>query len=218
MCTGQSFYAGAQFFLTAQGNGGCTVTGSGACAYYACPTPQPQNGVSAGTITVSGPWLTTPVAMAPAAGSNLYQYTSSSPGFTAGQALSVTASGGDVPPFGPETVVAPLLTQLTSPAIATDGGTTIIPTGADLPITWNGGQTGATMILEAYSSNGLDYTYCSWSGSAGQGIIPAAVLKPLSGMTGFFVYGQYNVTSFSAGPFAISLTALPYTGAGVTFQ
>jgi hypothetical protein len=208
----------AQFFTAAQGNGGCTVTGSGACAYYSCPGSMQPNGVSAGTITVSGPWLTTPVAITPG-GMNFYQYTSSSPGFTAGQTLTVTASGATVPPFGPESVVAPMLTQLTSPAIPTDGGTTsVIPTGADLPITWSGGQAGATMLLEAAGGNGQDYTYCTWNASDGKGIVPAATLKPLSGQSGFLVYGQYNSTSFFAGPFSISLTALPYTGGAVSFQ
>lgn len=217
-CAGQSFFAGASFYTTAQGNGGCTVTSSGACAYYACPTPTQMNGVSAGTITVTGPWLGTPVTMTPGGGTNVYQYTSSSPGFSAGQTLTVTASGATVPAFGPEAVVAPQLTQLTSPAVATDGGTTIIPTGADLPITWNGGQPGATMILEAAASNGQSYTLCTWNGTAGQGVVPSAALQPFSGQTGFLVYGQYNATSFSAGPFAISLTALPYTGGTVTFE
>lgn len=178
----------------------------------------PSNGVSAGTITISGPWLTTPVTMTPMSGSNAYQYTSSSPGYTAGQTLSVTASGAAVPAFGPETVVAPDQTQLTSPAIATDGGTTTVPTTADLQITWSGGQPGATMLLEAGGSSNSAYTYCTWNASDGQGTIPAAVLAPFAGQSGYLVYGQYDATSFSAGPYAISLTALPYTGSAVLFQ
>jgi hypothetical protein len=217
-CGGQSFTAYASFFTAAQGNGGCTATGSGACAYYSCSGSMQPNGVSAGNITVTGPWLTTPVTMTPPGGMNLYQYSSSSPGFTAGQTLTVTASGATVPAFGPESVVAPQLTQLMTPPVSTDGGTTVIPTGADLLVTWNGGQAGATMLLEAVGSNGQDYTYCTWNGSDGKGIVPAATLKPFSGQSGYFVYGQYNATSFFAGPYSISLTALPYTGGSVSFQ
>lgn len=217
-CAGQSFYAGAQFFTMAQGTGGCTVTSAGACAYYSCPMQTQPNGVSAGTITISGPWLTTPVTMTPMGGTNAYQYTSSSPGFTAGQTLTVTASGAAVPAFGPVSVVAPQVTQLTTPALAPDGGTTVVPTGADLVVTWSGGQPGAMMLFEAVGSNGTDYTYCSWNGSDGQGTVPAATLAPFSGQSGYLIYGQQNTTSFSAGPYAITLQAIPYTGGPVSFQ
>jgi hypothetical protein len=149
-------------------------------------------------------------------GTNAYQYTSSSPGFTAGQTLTVSASGATVPAFGPLSIVAPDLTQITSPAMSSDGGTTVIPTTADLPITWNGGQAGATMQLEAIESNG--FAYCAWVGSAGQGTIPAATLKPLSGTSGYLFYGQSNTTTFFAGQYNVSLTALPYTGGAVSFQ
>jgi hypothetical protein len=176
------------------------------------------NGVSAGTITVSDPWLSPPVTLTPMSTTNSYQYSSSSPGFTAGQTITVTASGATVPAFGPEGVAAPQLTQLTTPQITPDSGTVIIPTGADLVVTWSGGQAGATMLLEAAGSNGQDYTYCTWNGSDGKGIVPAATLKPFSGTSGYVVYGQYNTTSFYAGPYAISLTALPYTGGAVSFQ
>ncbi|HTQ48131.1 MAG TPA: hypothetical protein VMI75_35490 [Polyangiaceae bacterium] len=217
-CGGQSFTVYGSFFTAAQGNGGCTITGSGACAYYSCPSSMQPNGVSAGTLVVTDPWLTSPVTVTPMGGTNFYEYSSSTPGFTAGQTITVTASGATVPAFGPDSVVAPLLTQLTSPPISPDGGTTVISTGADLVITWSGGQAGATMLLEAAGSNGQDYTYCTWNGSDGKGIIPAATLEPFSGTSGYLIYGQYNTTSFYAGPYAISLTALPYTGGTVSFQ
>ncbi len=208
----------ASFFTAAQGNGGCTITGSGACAYYSCPNSMQPNGVSAGTITMSDPTLVPPLTVTPMGTTNFYEYSSSSAGFFAGQTITLTASGATVPPFGPENVVAPQLTQITSPPIYADGGTTVIPTGADLVVTWSGGQAGATMLLEAASGNGTDYTYCTWNGSDGKGIVPAATLKPFSGTSGYFIYGQYNTTSFFAGPYAISLTALPYTGGAVSFQ
>lgn len=216
-CSGQSFDVYASFFPTTQGNGGCTGTTTGACTYYSCSNSMQQNGVSAGTLTVSGPWLTTPVMISPTSGTNDYQYMSSSPGYTAGQTLTVTASGAQVPAFGPESVVAPQLTQLTSPAMAPDGGTLTIPTTSDLPITWSGGQPGATLLIEAVGT-AQDYTYCSFNGSDGQGVIPAAALKPFSGSSGYLIYGQYNTTSFFSGPYAISLTALPFTGGAVDFQ
>jgi hypothetical protein len=73
------------------------------------------------------------------------------------------------------------------------------------------------MFLEASSVAGT-YTFCTWNSSDGKGIIPAAALKPFSGTTGVFFYGQYNATSFSSGPYAITLAALPLVEVGVTYQ
>jgi hypothetical protein len=215
-----SFFTDAQNDPSGQGLAGCTVTASGACAYYSCPSSMEKNGVSAGTIQVSGPW-TTPVTVTPRSGTNFYPYSSSSPSFTAGQTLMVTASGATVPAFGPESVVAPPLTLLTSPTISPAGGTTIIPTSADLHITWSGGEAGATMLLYVENnSNVQTYAemYCTWNASDGQGTIPAATMKPFSGTNQLLVYGQYNATSFFAGPYAILLAALPYTGGVVSFE
>jgi hypothetical protein len=114
--------------------------------------------------------------------------------------------------------VAPELTTLVQPQVQPDSGTTTIPTNADLAVVWNGGQPGATMIFEAITNNSSSYTLCAWNGSDGKDIVPAPTLKPLSGSGGYLVYGQYNVTSFSAGPIAVTLSALPYTGGTVTFQ
>ncbi len=219
LCQSQQFSVFAQFFPTAQGNQGCTVTTAGACAYYsACNGGPQQNGVSAGTLTVTGPWLVPPVTLTPMSGSNAYSYSASSPGFTAGQTLTVSASGATVPAFGPVSVVAPQLTEVVQPPVATDGGTTVIPTGGDLVVVWNGGQAGATMIFEAASNNNANYTLCTWNGADGKDIVPASVLHPLAGQSGYLFYGQYNVTSFSAGPFAVTLNALPFTGGLVDFQ
>lgn len=209
----------AQFFTAPQGNMGCTVTSAGACAYYSNCTGGPmQNGVSAGTLTVTGPWLMPPISVTPQSGNNAYQYVSSSPGFTAGQTLTVSASGAMVPAFGPVSVVAPQLTEIVQPPVDTDGGTTVIPTGGDLVVVWNGGQAGATMVFEAASNNSGSYTTCTWNGGDGKDIVPAALLQPFAGQSGYVFYGQYNVTTFSAGPYAISLTALPFSGGAVAFQ
>ena len=36
--------------------------------------------------------------------------------------------------------------------------------------------------------------------------------------TGYLIYGQYMATSFTAGAYSISATALPYSGGSATFQ
>lgn len=198
---------------------GCTVMSAGACAYYSNCTGGPmQNGVSAGTLTVMDPWLMPPISLTPQSGNNAYQYVSSSPGFTAGQTLTVSSSGDTVPAFGPVSVVAPELALLDEPPLDTDGGTTVIPTSSDLVVAWRAGEPGATMVFEAASNNSGSYTTCTWNGGDGKDIVPAALLQPFAGQSGYVFYGQYNVTSFSAGPYAISLTALPFSGGVVTFQ
>jgi hypothetical protein len=217
LCASQAFTVYAEFG-TGNGNSGCTGTTTGACTYYPCAGTTTGTDVSAGTLSVSDPWLTPPLSITPDS-SYMYLYTSSTPGFNAGQTLTVTASGGTVPAFGPVAVGAPDLTELVQPPVSTDGGVTTIPTTSDLPVQWTGGQSGATMTLLALANaNGGAYTYCTWNGSDGKGIIPAAALKPFSGGSGAFYYGQYNVTSFSAGPYAITVTALPFAAGNVTFQ
>ena len=218
-CGAQTFALNAGFYATEQMNVGCTGTPAGSCIYYSCPGQMQPQGVSAGTITVSGPWLTPPVTMTPLPGGNWYAYQSSSPGFTAGQTLTVSGSGATVPAFGPEAVVAPALTLLTSPALAPDSGTTVIETGADLPITWSGGQPGATMLFEVVAMPNInEWTYCTWNGSDGQGTVPAAALKPFSGMNASVSYGQFSETDFYAGPFSVAISVLPFTAASVSFQ
>lgn len=218
LCGGQQFDVFGQFFLAAQGNGGCTVATSGSCAYYSNCTSTMQNGVSAGTLTVTGPWLMGPVNVTPMSGTNAYQYNSSSPGLSAGQTLEVSASGATVPPFGPVSVVAPQLATVFQPPLAPDGGTTTIPTSTDLVVAWTGGQAGATMIFQASPNNSSNYMVCSWNAADGKDVVPAAMLQPLAGQSGYVFYGQYNVTSFSAGPFAVTLSALPFSGGLVDFQ
>jgi hypothetical protein len=210
-------------FATQKANSGCVTTTTGACTYHSCSGVTVGDGgtsvtfVSAGTLAISGPSLTPPVSITPDS-INAYSYSSTTPGFSAGQTLSVTASGGSVPAFGPVSVIAPQLAQVVQPPLATDGGTTNIPTTSDLMVAWTGGQAGAMMILEATANNSSNHTVCRWNGSDGMGIVPAAALQPLSGQSGYFFYGQYNETSSSAGPFAVTLTALLGSGGSVAYQ
>jgi len=217
-CGAPPFQVDAAFYTMDESNVGCTGTPAGSCIYYSCPGQVSPQGVSAGAITVSGGLLTTPATMTPLPGGNEYSYFSSSPGYTAGQTLSVSASGATVPAFGPELIVAPALTQLTSPALALDGGTTVIPTGADLPLTWSGGQPDATMLFEVLAMEGRTWTYCTWNGSDDHGTVPAAALKPFSGMSAYVTYGQFSEASFYAGPFSIAITVLPFTAVSANFQ
>jgi len=197
---------------------GCTVTPSGACAYYACPngnvTPP---GVSAGTLTISGGSIGT-VTVTPDS-SNSYQYQASGTLFTAGQMLTVSASGATVPAFGPESIVAPPLLQLQAPSAT--GGTYVVHTASDLAVAWSGGQSGAQIVLEGIVQAGSGYSYfaCTWDATAPESaIVPQAMLKGLAGQSGYLFYAQQTMTTFTAGAFPIDLFALPYSGGTANFQ
>lgn len=206
-------------FGPASGGGteGCTVTTSGECSSYTCTGTQPNpTGVSAGTLTLAGGSLGS-VAVSPDA-SNDYSYEAGGTFFTAGQTLTVSATGGVVPAFGPISVVAPGLPLLTSPVAASSAGYTI-STEQDLVVAWGGGEAEGQMIFEASSSDSSSYFTCVWPASEAKAVVPQAMLTPLAGQsTGYLIYGQYLSTGFTAGAYSISVTALPYSGGSATFQ
>ncbi len=174
-------------------------------------------GVSAGTLTIGGGSLGSGVTVTPD-GTNSSQYQSMGTLFSAGQALTVEASGATVPAFGPVSVVAPGLPILSAPAGAATGAYTI-STKSDLKVAWSGGDSSAQLIFEGATSDSASYFTCEWSASAGEGIIPQSVLAPLAGQTsGYLIYGQYTATSFNAGAYSLSAQALPYTGGTATLD
>jgi len=210
------FYAG---FGAANGNGnqGCTVTTSGSCSSYSCTgTAQNPVGDSAGTLTISGGSIGSAVTVMPDS-SNNYEYEATGSLFSAGQTLTVSASGATVPAFGPISVVAPALPVLSAPVAAS--GTYSIPTTADLDVAWTGASDGGEIIFEGAANDSTSYFTCVWSASLGKATVPQAMLTSLAGQTtGYLVFGQYAATNFSAGAYSISASALPYSGGTASFE
>jgi hypothetical protein len=172
--------------------------------------------VSAGTLTIAGGSLGTGVAVTPESGDEEYSYSSTTNTLVPGQTFTVSASGGTVPAFGPQSVTAPALVTLTSPAAVS--GNYTIATAMELGVAWTGWQAGAQMILEGASNSG-SYFLCTWDASLGEGTVPQAVLAGLAGQSsGYLAYGQYTSTAFTSGSYSISLLALPFTGATATFE
>jgi hypothetical protein len=148
---------------------------------------------------------------------NTYTYQADGALFSAGQTLTVRGSGATVPAFGPVSIVAPGLPLLTAPSAT--GTTYTISTKSDMKVAWTGGAPGAQMIFEGATSTSSSYFTCVWSASLGEAVVPQAMLAPLAGQTsGYLIYGQYTATNFAAGPYSISASALPYSGATATFQ
>jgi hypothetical protein len=211
------FYAG--FGALSSGTQGCTVTTSGACSSYSCAgTAQNPIGDSAGTLTISGGSIAASVTVTPDP-SNNYDYEAAGTLYTAGQTLTVTASGATVPACGPISVVAPGLPVLTAPAAAS--GAYTLSASADLNVAWSAGASAANsqIIFEAGSNDGASYFMCVWSASLGNATVPQAMLTPLTGQTtGFLIYGQYAATNFTAGAYSIAAAALPYSGGTASFE
>jgi len=218
LCGQPTFEFYASFGQDGSSNPGCTVTTSGACAVTTCMGTQMNPiGVSAGTLTIGGGSLGSGVTVTPD-GTNTYQYQSMGTLFSAGQALTVEASGATVPAFGPVSVVAPGLPILTAPAGAATGAYTI-STKSDLKVAWSGGESSAQVIFEGASNNSASYFTCVWASSLGEATVPQAMLAPLAGQgAGYLVYGQYTSTSFNAGAYSLSAQALPYSGGTATFD
>jgi Trypsin len=196
-----------------------TVTTSGSCSVLSCPAASPDAGAptpgdNAGTLNISGGNLT---AQSVSIGTNGAYFTSSqTSGYTGGQTLTVSSTGGTVPAFGPVSIAAPTPIALNLPP-AGDGGVVTIPTGIDLPVTWTGGQAGDFVFLEGSGTNGT-VVECTFTASAGQGTIPQAVLSSLSGQTGNIFFSQDASTTFTAGTYAITGVVTDYGVVSATFQ
>jgi len=216
LCNSLEFALSGYFFPSAATSCNPTVT-SGSCAFYSgCSSTGPV-AVSAGTLTISGGNLGAGVAVMPDS-SNVYNYTSSSAMFSGGQPLTVSASGGTVPAFGPQSIVAPSMIGITAPAAS--GGVYTIPTSTDLTVEWTGGQAGAQVLFEGtLSGNPQTYFACIWDGSLGRATVPHAVLAGLAGQSSaLLAYGQMVTTSFTAGSYAVTEGAFQYGGGNATFQ
>ena len=83
-----------------------------------------------------------------------------------GQQVTVSGTGGMVPPFGPWAVTVPQPITLTAPAF-TDGGATPISTSSDLTVAWTGGQSGTMVTFGVLGPNPFTVLQCTWDATAG---------------------------------------------------
>ena len=198
-------------FGAAATNGACLIAGDAACSFFDCRVGPAVHADSAGRVTVtgSGGAFVGPVVMTPSP-DGFYESGSSSY-FSVGQTLTVEASGGQVPAFGPHSVVFP-----PPPSLAVAAGA-MIPTSADLPVSWTGGQVGATFQLMGATS-GTGYFACSWDAAGGGGTVPLSILSRLPRGAGSVFAGQYATTAFAAGDYGVNLEALAYGTERVTFE
>ncbi|MGH7296631.1 MAG: hypothetical protein ACRELB_16955 [Polyangiaceae bacterium] len=210
---------------------GCSyeLSDGGPCLVTTCPTHPandagPVSLVSAGALTVTGgAFGDSGIDIGP---DNLgsYLYNTTGPMFSAGDTLTVSASGATVPAFAPTSIVAPGSVTLTSPA--QDSGVLTIPTTQDLAVAWTGGVTGARLILDlsaAFTDGSSASAACSWDASSGAGTIPAGALASLAGGTpqagrSTAVWHQEAQMPVSAGRWTVVVRAYVSGASVATFQ
>ena len=204
----------ALFFPDAQqANQGCTMSASGPCRTYDCPSPPPPTAsLSAGTLTIFGGPLGSNGVSVTQNASYTYGFGGALP---PGAVMGVSASGGQVPPFGPEAVTMPPMITLTTPAAPF-----AIVTGSDLTATWANGEVGATVLLEAFANEGGKSiaVACKFDGAAGTGTIPHSLLSQLAGVSGGMLFwGQERDVSFTAGSYPLQLSGLQFAYGQATY-
>jgi hypothetical protein len=192
----------------------------GACVVYTCPSDADAGpGPGAGTLTFGAPSLEGGVSV-DAGATGLYALATPGPLFSPGDPLTVTASGGVVPAFGPQQVEAPGSLTLTSPT--PDGGAIDVPTSNDLGFAWTGGSEESAAVLTATgvaTDGSLVVARCTYVAITGEGILPSAVLGPLHGLAqGTLGWGQANLATFDAGPWSVTLLAEAYGSTPATFE
>ena len=207
----------------------CGAYPFGACWVYECPLPGMSDAgtssqPSAGILTLTAPDVDAGNDELDAS-SGVYDYFSSSPIFSPGDMLSVSATGGEVPAFGPWTIVGPGAVSVGAPAVPTDGSDVLIPTESDLDVAWSGGQAGSTMLFEltaSFKNEGSSQILCQWPAAAGSGVIPAAALATLLGpspqASGAMGWYEANEADFQAGSWRVQLWAENGGFASATFQ
>ncbi len=212
---------GAVFDGTPVAASRCRLTSTyGACAVFACPSPADAGATpAAGTLTFAAPSLDAGETV-DADPTGFYEVTTPAPLFAPGDTLTVTASGGAVPAFGPTTVTAPGSIALASPAL--DGGALAVPTGSDLGLSWTGGSAGSLAILTASgqtADGSLVVARCSYVAITDEGTLPAQVLGSLKGLSqGTVGWGQANIATIDAGAWEIGVFAGAYASTPASFQ
>jgi len=172
----------------------------------------------AGVITVSGGAM--PIMLTPQSGGGGYAaFHGTSPLWSGGESITVSAAGGEVPAFA-ATTTAPGTATLTMPAARP----TTIARGSDLMLSWNGSGIGLVEVLLSAASAGMPAVevHCRYPLAAGHGVVPAAILANLpAGSMGAMVMTTLTPQTVSAGSnwsvdVALETAAVDQSGASVS--
>jgi hypothetical protein len=175
-----------------------------------------SSGDDAGKLTIAGGSIPASAMVSDFAG--IYSSSAAGTAMSAGQTVTVAATGGMVPAFGPEAVTAPSMITLLAP-LGADGGPPGIARNADLAVSWSSGQSGAQVVLTlGVDADPLSSIACTWDAPLGQGTVPQALLSRLTQGAGSLTYGAQTSRTFAAGPYTITESAAVTSGAAVSFR
>jgi hypothetical protein len=184
----------------------------GACVVSGCAKLLPHGASEqAGTISISGGQMPFSLQAYPPV---TYRWFSTVGVWNAGDALTATATGADVPAFS-QTVVAPGAISVTSPNCSANHCDPI-DLAQDLSVAWTGTPG---LDLRFSSINYVDSVIqvnCSFTSSPG--IVPAAALGMLyrsgAGASNDIEAFSLNATTFTAGDYNVTLRALTWQTGG----
>jgi len=183
------------------------------CTLSTCPLPMAQasgtDGVSAGILTIRGG--SSPLVLMP--GQNgLYEGSETGTVPLDGGVLQVSTSGGVVPAFNVDVTIPEPITVTSPAALATPN---LLSANGLVPVTivrsqgwtvaWTGGAGTVEIIIQQTSSSASLVASCTFSPTAGSGVISPAVLA-------FFAPTDANgspTTSVSASTYSDVTTTLP---------
>jgi hypothetical protein len=199
--------AGASFSTKAD-PASCVKTESrGACTTLLCAVSGVVDQPSAGTITIHVGDRT--VTLAPGADHTYPAWQDATSAlFSAGETLSIEASGADVPAFS-GTVVAPQVPTIRAPVLPPDGAPLAVARSADLALTWDAAAgVSIELTLSGAASDGQRaVALCSFDGSSGAASVPASALGAVQAGAGSLSIAARSAHEIDVGDYAIQLHA-----------
>jgi hypothetical protein len=167
---------------------GCAVTTSGPCTLDDCTVPDTQDGgmlvsESAGTVTLSGGNLGSPLMLGYSSTEQYRPPLIGSALFDAGATFGVSAAGAAFPAFSGQSAPAPGAITITAPAVTMGmfGPTYVFDPAAPLTWGWTGGMAGDSVSFTFVNADVI--ITCSFDAVGGTGTIPASVVAQLPTMT-----------------------------------
>ncbi len=220
--TVKSFTGFAQFQKTTGALPGlppCQSETEGECVFYQCgASPQVDAGAPldagtvpphAGVITVSGARIPAGTTLVPGADGK-YPVLSRSmlDAWSGGEALAVSAAGGNVPAFdGTVSAPAPGI-ALTAPVLAPPQKAEV-DRSRGLTVSWSGGGAGTLTVsaTAAVQGGGSALVTCRFDAAKGTGQMPTKLLSKLPAGDGGFGASISSTTQLKAGPYTVTVLA-----------
>ncbi len=193
----------------------CTVTVAGACTIRRCVDGSDGGTVSvhtaeAGMLTITGTLLDAGLALVNRGGFDGYSAAYLDPLWAGGETLTASGTGGDVPAFSGQSVVAPSAISVSAPVCPNDQCGSL-SRAVPLAVTWSGGASGTVLVTLAAGTSTPRASVsieCGYPASAGSAMVPAAVISEMQPyLSGSVTVENTATKSFTAGEFAITFTA-----------